>query len=72
MENDLEDILLESEVLEFLGISRANLDSLRYNERLPFLKVNTRNRMYLKGDLAEFLTKRRIILNVAEDDAEAT
>ena len=72
MENKhaLEDILLESEVMEFLGVNKQNLDSLRYSEKLPFLKINTRNRMYLKSDLSEFLIKRRIVLNIAEDDAE--
>lgn len=64
-EYDLEDVLLEEQVLEFLGITRSALDSIRLNEKLPFIKVNDRNRMYLKADLTQWLITKRITLNTA-------
>lgn len=72
MENkyDLEDVLLEAQVMEFLGVTKSVLGSLRYNEKMPFLKVNTRTRLYLKSDIASWLISRKQVLNKADNDTE--
>ena len=56
-------ILTEEEVINFLGVTKDQLSVLRNTKRLPFVKVNTRIRLYFEHDLIEFFKENRIILN---------
>ena len=49
----------EGALLELLGIERAHLDALRLRKRLPCVYLNARRRIYLAGDLWEWLQELR-------------
>ena len=55
-------VLNEKEVCEFLGITKQQLDALRYNG-LPFIKLNERRRLYFESDLMELFKSRKVSLN---------
>ncbi|RLB83097.1 MAG: hypothetical protein DRH17_03320 [Deltaproteobacteria bacterium] len=58
-------VLTEKEVCEFLGITKQQLDTLRYNG-LPFIKLNERRRLYFESDLMDLFKARRVTMNTAE------
>ena len=59
----LQNILTEKEVAELLGLSKNQLSALINEKRLPFLKVNRNCRLYLEGDLVDWLKGRKVVLN---------
>ena len=61
--NTLDDILIEKELLELLGIKKSALADLRYRHRLPFCKISSTNRIYLVKDVLNFIASKRIVLN---------
>lgn len=65
---NLDDILLESEVLELLGINRGQLDRFRTQQQLPYCKLGLRSRLYLVQDIIDFIVSRRMVLNHDLDD----
>lgn len=56
---DLENIITEDELIELFGLRKQAIASLRYNEGLPYIKVNTRSRLYYVPDLMEWMLSRR-------------
>lgn len=58
-------VLTEKEVCEFLGITKEQLDTLRYNG-LPFIKLNQRRRLYFEEDLMALFQCHRVTMNTAE------
>jgi len=62
----LQKILTEKELLGLTGLTRQQLDHFRYNQKLPFIKVNARTRLYLEKDIYYWLLKKRMILNQYE------
>ena len=62
--NSIDDILTEKEVLNLLGVKKSALEDFRYNQKLPFCKVNRTNRIYLLKDVLDFVASKRIIMNV--------
>jgi hypothetical protein len=61
----LSGVLPEEEVIRFLGITKKQLDSLRY-DGLPFIKLNERRRLYFESDLIKLFKARRVTMNMAE------
>lgn len=61
----LKGVLTEEQVQRRLGVTRDQLDSLRYNG-LPFIKLHERRRLYFEEDLLELFKARRMTLNRAE------
>ena len=59
----IDEILIEKELLELLGIKKSALDDLRYRHRLPFCKISSTNRIYLVKDVLNFIASQRIVLN---------
>ena len=55
----LSDFLTEAELKELLGLSKGALDQLRYNEELPYIKVNTRARVYYEPAIRRWLLGRQ-------------
>jgi len=54
------DFLTEKEVMEFFGISKRQMEALRYEKELPFVRVDTRHRLYFEQDLVDWMLGRRI------------
>ena len=61
--NSIDDIFTEEEVLKLLGIKKSALEEFRYNQKLPFCKINRTNRLYLSKDILSFVAGKRMILN---------
>ena len=61
------DLWTEKEVLELFGVPKSTLARLRIRDRLPFIQVSRTSRLYLDADLINWASKRRRILNQAED-----
>ena len=59
----VDDILIEKELLELLGIKRSALDDLRYRQKFPFCKISNTNRIYLIKDVLDFIESKRMVLN---------
>lgn len=55
-----DDVLNKEEAVEYLKISRAKLDTLIRDKRIPYLKVDNRV-LFLKGDLFRWLKKKRVV-----------
>ena len=64
--NPLDEIMTEKELLDLLGIKRAMLDNLRLNKKFPFCKVSERTRIYLVGDVVDYIKGKRMVLNSHE------
>jgi len=59
MSNPLVDeIYTESELLELLGIKRSTLDILRLEKGLPYIRLTPQNRIYMAGDIYNWLKQR--------------
>ena len=55
----LENFLTEKEAQEFFGIRKEQLGNLRRKESLPYIRINTTQRLYFENDLIEWLLSRR-------------
>jgi hypothetical protein len=64
----LQNIITELEIEKLLGVTKDQLDRLRRNNGLPFVKINNRSRLYFESDLMEFFRSRKVCLNHAEID----
>ena len=51
----------EQAVLDLLGIERRHLDALRLKKHLPTVWLNSRRRIYLAGDLLEWLQGLQVV-----------
>jgi len=60
---DLSHVLTEKETQDFLGLSKEGLSHLRHTERLPFIKVTSRLRLYSVTSLIGWLMNRETVLN---------
>ena len=60
-ESLLPQFLTEDEVMGFLGVNTQQIRELRVNHELPFIKINTRKRLYLESSLATWLVSKEII-----------
>ena len=65
----IENLITEKDLAELFGISKNALDQLRY-DGLPYLKVNTRSRLYLESDIMAWLLSRKMVLNQGETNTE--
>ena len=59
----IKNVITEDELIDLFGISKANLDDLRYNYKLPFYKINKLSRVYLEQDVIDWLVPRKQVLN---------
>ena len=55
----LENFLTEKEAQEFFGIRKEQLGNLRRKEGLPYVRINTTQRLYFENDLIDWLLSRR-------------
>jgi len=58
----LQGVFTEKEVCELLGLTKDQLNALRY-KGLPFVKVNDRRRLYFEDDLMEWFKSKRTVMN---------
>jgi hypothetical protein len=59
----ISDLLTEPELLELFGVKKPQLDYLRREKQLPFLRVGTKTRLYHQRSIMEWLMGRETILN---------
>ena len=56
---NLDDILLEKELCELLGLKKETLDGLRSKHGLPFCRVTHTQRVYFVDDVLDWLRTRK-------------
>ena len=66
----VENLMSEPDVCELFNCTRDQLNRLRSEERLPFLRVTRTNRLYLESDLIEWVLERRTVLNASDAEKE--
>ena len=71
MSEILAGMITEAELLKLLNIKPSELNSMRREKGLPFVKISMRSRAYLEKDVLEWMQGRRIILNRAEKSESA-
>ncbi len=55
-----ENVLIEQELLEFLGIKQPALDRLRNNRAFPFVPITSRDRVYVVADVLKWITDNQV------------
>ncbi len=59
-----ERLISETDLLKALGLKKPELDRLRRDKGLPFVKFSQRSRGYLLSDILNWAKKNRITLNI--------
>ena len=59
----LEKLLIESELLELFGVSKATLNRLRNEAQLPFCKITQQRRLYFIDSIEAWLKSKEKVLN---------
>ena len=62
-EETLQNVVPEKEVMEILGVSRAGLDRLRHDKKLPFVPVTRNSRVYIESSVMRWLRTNEKTLN---------
>ena len=62
-------IILEKELLEFLGISKATLQRLRREKGLPYVRLSNTERVYPAEKFMEWINRNCV--NDAVDEKES-
>ena len=66
-QNDtISELITEPELQELFGLKKENLDYLRREQQLPFLKVSNTKRLYHQRSIMRWLLDREMILNRSE------
>jgi hypothetical protein len=50
----------EEALLEVLAINKGVLDSLRLDKDFPFIRLDVRHRVYLSGDVQDWLKRHTV------------
>jgi hypothetical protein len=58
--NRLEDVIPEHEFIEWSGINKSTLSSLRSKGKLPYTYLTKRCRFYFVVDILDFLKSNRV------------
>ena len=56
----LEDVIPEHEFIEWSGINKSTLSSLRSKGKLPYTYLTKRCRLYFVADILDFLKSNRM------------
>ena len=56
----LEDVIPEDEFIEWSGINKSTLSSLRSKGKLPYTYLTKRCRLYFVADILDFLKSNRM------------
>jgi hypothetical protein len=56
----LEDVIPEHELIEWSGINKSTLSSLRSKGKLPYTYLTKRCRLYFVADILDFLKSNRM------------
>jgi hypothetical protein len=56
----LEDVIPEQEFIEWSGINKSTLSSLRSKRKLPYTYLTKRCRLYFVADILDFLKSNRM------------
>ena len=57
---NLEDVIPEHEFIEWSGINKSTLSSLRSKGKLPYTYLTKRCRLYFVADILDFLKSNRM------------
>lgn len=63
-------IFTEKQVCEFLNCKKSQLDNLRQNRQLPFIKVSNTIRLYHEPSLVQWMEDNITVLNQGAEVAE--
>ncbi len=60
MENTPEKLISESDLLKVLGLKKSELDRIRREKGLPYVRISQRARAYFLSDVVEWARKNRM------------
>jgi predicted DNA-binding transcriptional regulator AlpA len=60
MDQTPEKLISESDLLRILGLKKLELDRLRRDKGLPYVKFSQRSRAYFLSDVLEWARKNRV------------
>ena len=60
-------MISESELLRILGLKKAELDRLRREIRLPFVRLSSKSRAYFLSDILHWAEKNRVVFESEND-----
>ncbi len=63
-----ERLISEVDLLKILGLKKLELDRLRREKGLPFVRFSTKSRAYFLSDILEWSRKNRVINSNGSDD----
>lgn len=59
-QNDLDEVMTENEVEDFLGCKKSVLAKYR-KDGLPYCRLSTTHRLYLVSDVIDFIKGKRMV-----------
>jgi hypothetical protein len=62
---NVENLISEDALLEWLGINKATLNGLRSRRQFPFVRLTQQCRLYYLPDVINWLLENRAVLNRA-------
>ena len=65
-----ERLISESELLKILGLKKPELDRLRRDKGLPFVRFSSKSRAYLLSDLMDWSRKNRTVYGTGGDQED--
>ena len=65
-----ERLISETDLLKILGLRKPELDKLRREKGLPFIRFSSKSRAYFLTDLIDWSRKNRTVNGTASDDQE--
>ncbi len=63
-----ERLISEVDLLKILGLKRLELDRLRREKGLPFVRFSTKSRAYFLSDILDWSRKNRVVNGTGSDD----
>ena len=63
-----ERLISESDLLKILGLKKPELDRIRREKGLPFVRFSSKSRAYFLSDLLEWAKRNRIVPDETSSD----
>ena len=63
-----ERLISESDLLKILGLRKPELDKLRREKGLPFIRFSSKSRAYFLSDLLDWSRRNRLVINTEPEE----
>jgi len=58
----LDDVLTETDLIEFLGLKKSAVSEYRQKHGLPYCRISRTTHLYLVRDVLDFIASRRMVV----------